>query len=137
MAAHDEILELCAELHKSGAKLTYDTIREARGRGSRRDISAALREWRHRQTQAITAASLEMPNHVAQMGDDLVKSLWSAMEKEFAQMRLEIRVETDLLAYTANEEIEELHKIISDQVDELEQLRSEIKCLRAKLKQKD
>ncbi|UOA16964.1 hypothetical protein DSM109990_03851 (plasmid) [Sulfitobacter dubius] len=41
MAVQDELLALCAELHSSGIKLSYDTILKARGRGSRRDIACS------------------------------------------------------------------------------------------------
>ena len=80
LAVQDEILALCTELHAAGIKLSYDTILKARGRGSRRDIAAALREWHRRRAQETAAAEITMPDHISAMGRDLVTGLWSAME---------------------------------------------------------
>ena len=131
MAVQDEILALCAELHSSGIQLTYDTIRRARGRGSRRDIAAALNEWHRRRAQAAVDASVEMPDHIADAGRELVQVLWSKMEAQFAEMRREVSLETELAEHHARDEIAQLHQIIGDQDDELGRLRSEVEHLRA------
>lgn len=131
MAVQEEILALCTELHASGIKLSYDTILRARGRGSRRDIAAALREWHRRRAREIASASLAMPDHISAMGSDLVTGLWSAMEVAFAEMRQEVKIEIDLLEAYAQEEIEQLHGIIGDQQDEIQRLKNEVERLSA------
>lgn len=133
MAVHDEILALCSELHRTGIDLTYDTIRNARGRGSRRDIAAALREWHRRRAQEVASAALVMPDHITAMGNNMISALWAAMEHEFAEMRREASVDIDLIELHASKEIDHLHQIIGDQHSELEQLRAEV-GLHAKLK---
>ena len=131
MAVQDELLALCTELHSSGIKLSYDTILKARGRGSRRDIAAALREWHRRRAQEVALASLAMPDHIPTMGCDLVIQLWSAMEGEFAELRREVALEADLLEHHAQEEIKHLHQIIGDQYEEIQRLKIEIEGLSA------
>ncbi|MEQ5829448.1 DNA-binding protein [Sulfitobacter sp. NFXS29] len=131
MAVQDELLALCAELHSSGIKLSYDTILKARGRGSRRDIAAALREWHRRRARELASASLVMPDHVWTMGSDLVMQLWSAMEGEFAELRREIALEADLLEHHAQEEIEHLHGTIGEQHEEILRLKNEVNRLSA------
>tara|TARA_R110002072_G_scaffold10478_1_gene48652 strand:- start:11300 stop:11704 length:405 start_codon:yes stop_codon:yes gene_type:complete len=131
MAVQDELLALCAELDASGIKLSYDTILKARGRGSRRDIAAALREWHRRRAREIASASLAMPDHISAMGSDLVISLWSTMEVEFAELRREVALEADLLEHHAQEEIEHLHQIIGDQHEEIQRLKNEVERLSA------
>ncbi|NKX40283.1 hypothetical protein HGG71_02240 [Rhodobacteraceae bacterium R_SAG2] len=136
MAVQDEILALCAELHKSNIELRYDTIRSARGRGSRRDIAAALREWHRRRAKEAASAELKMPDHIAAMGGDLINTIWMAVEQEFAEMRREVTIETDLIEHYAQEEIEHLHKIIGDQHDEIERLKTEAEYLQAELEKR-
>ncbi|MFG6664795.1 DNA-binding protein [Sulfitobacter sp. 916] len=126
MAVQDELLALCTELHASGIKLSYDTILKARGRGSRRDIAAALREWHRRRAREIASASLAMPDHISAMGSDVVTGLWSAMEGEFAELRKEVTLEANLLEAHAQEEIEHLHRIIGEQHEEIQRLRNEV-----------
>jgi len=126
MAVQDELLALCTELHASGIKLSYDTILKARGRGSRRDIAAALREWYRRRAREIASSSLAMPDHISAMGNDLVRQLWSAMEGEFAELRREVALEADLLKDHAEEEIEHLHQIIGEQHEEIQRLKNEV-----------
>jgi plasmid replication DNA-binding protein KfrA len=129
MAVQDELLALCTELHASGIKLSYDTILKARGRGSRRDIAAALGEWHRRCAQEAAAAELKMPDHIAATGMELTAALWKAMEHEFAGMRQEITIEVDLLEHHAQEEREHLHQIIGDQQEEIQRLKDEIERL--------
>jgi hypothetical protein len=133
MAVQDEILALCAELHSSGIQLTYDTIRRARGRGSRRDIAAALHEWHRRRAKAAAYASVAMPDHITDAGREFVQVLWSKMEEQFAELRREVSLETELAEHHARDEIAQLHQIIGDQDDELGRLRSEVEHLRAQL----
>lgn len=129
MAVQDELLALCTELHSSGIKLSYDTILKARGRGSRRDIAAALQEWHRRRAREAAAAELIMPDHIAATGMELTAALWKAMEHEFAEMRQEVTIEVDLLEHHAKEERGHLHQIIGDQQDEIQRLKNEVERL--------
>ena len=104
---------------------------KARGRSSRRDIAAALREWYRRRAQEIASSLLAMPDHISAMGNDLVAGLWSAMEGEFAELRREVALEANLLEHHAQEEIEHLHQIIGDQHEEIQCLKSEVERLSA------
>lgn len=136
MAVQDEIVALCSELHASGISPTYNIILEARGRGSRRDIAAGLREWRRRRAEEAASASLKMPDHIAAMGNDLVKTLWAAMEGEFAELRQEVQTETNLIEFLAGEEVGYLHQLLGDQHSEIERLKAEITYLSAELERK-
>lgn len=148
MAVQDEIVILCSELHASGISPTYNVILKARGGGSRRDISAGLREWRRRRAQEAASASLKMPDHIAEMGDDLVKTLrsvigdglvhklWSAMEAEFAELKQEVQTETNVIELLAGQEIGYLHQLLGDQHSEIERLKAEIEYLSSELERK-
>jgi hypothetical protein len=99
------------------------------GRGSHRGIAAALREWHRRRAQAAAGASVEMPDHIADAGREFVHTLRPAMETEFAKMRREVSLETELAEHHAGGENAHLHQIINDQ----ERLISEVQHLRAAL----
>lgn len=130
MSVHEDLLELCAEMHRTGIKLTYENIRERRGGGSRRDISKALREWQRQRVEKATRLALRMPDDIASEADELVHQVWSAVLAQLQEAFDDVKVETVVMAYNADQEIEQLHRIILDQMDEIDQLKLEVEQIR-------
>jgi len=127
MSVHEDLLELCTAMHRAGIKLTYENILERRGGGSRRDISQALREWQRQRVEDATRIALKMPDDIASGADELAHQVWSAVIAQLQEALDDIKVETAVMAHDADQEVEQLHRIISDQLDEIDRLKSEVK----------
>lgn len=126
MSVHEDLLELCAEMHRTGIKLTYDNIRERRGGGSRRDISKALREWQRQRVEEATRIALKMPDDIASGTDELVHQVWSAVIAQLQEALDDVKVEIVTMAHDADQEADQLHRIILELMDEIDQLKLEI-----------
>ena len=130
MSVHEDLIELCTEMHRTGIKLTYESIRERRGGGSRRDISKALREWQRQRVVEATRIALRMPDDIASGADELVHQVWSAVIAQLQEALNDVNIETAVMIHDADQEVEQLHKIICEQMDEIESLRLDIEQMR-------
>lgn len=61
MSVHDELVEMCREMHAAGDTVTYKALHERRGRGSRRDIARAIKAW-HAQSIRVPVPSPQQPS---------------------------------------------------------------------------
>lgn len=69
MSVHDELVEMCRQIHAAGDAVTYKALHERRGRGSRRDIARAIKSW-HEQSIGVPITSPEHPRSTnAQLRD--------------------------------------------------------------------
>lgn len=134
MSAHDELLKLCAEMHVAGEKLTYATLGDRRGGGSRRDLSKALRAWHQQRADLLADTALDLPDDIADAGKDFVNALWISMSKRVAERLQDIRLEAGIAANHADQEIDHLHKLLGEQHTEIEKLKHQIERLELQLK---
>lgn len=126
MSTHDDLLQLCAEMHVAGEKLTYETLRNRRGGGSRRDLSGALRAWHQQRARVMADIALKLPDDLAASGAGFVNALWNSMAGRVAERLQDIRLEADVGAHHADQEIDHLHKMIAEQLTEIERLKLQI-----------
>ena len=129
MSVHDDLLELCTEMQRAGMKLTYDSVRERRGGGSRRDISKALREWQRRRIDEAAKAALRIPHNAAGAGGSAAQ-LWTVFIDQLTEALDDLKVEAAVLVHDADQEVEQLHQIIGGQLDEIDRLKLEIENIK-------
>lgn len=60
MSVHDELVEMCRQMHAAGDAVTYKALLERRGRGSRRDIARAINAW-HEQSYRVPVPAPQQP----------------------------------------------------------------------------
>ncbi|WP_372923021.1 DNA-binding protein [Roseovarius sp.] len=126
MTVHDELIALCAEMHAAGERLTYNAILERRGGGSKRDIRKALQTWHAQRAHLLAEVALDMPEDVKEEAGAFGVRLWSQIVDRVAERIREMQTEADLSAYHAEQEIAQLHTLLSDSLNKIAQLESEL-----------
>lgn len=113
-------------MHAAGERLTYDTLRDRRGGGSKRDIARALRVWHARRAEALGEIAFDMPEDIKEEAGAFGVRLWSMVTDRVADRLLDLQVEMKLIEHHADEEIAYFHKIIGDQLTEIDELTAKI-----------
>lgn len=129
MSVHDDLLALCAEMHATGLKLTYEAIRERRGGGSRRDISRALRSWHRQRAQLLAESAFDRPDDVTVAGGVFAENLWSMISERLSERLREVVMEADLVEFHATQEVDHLHALLGEQLNEIDRLKAELSRL--------
>lgn len=130
MSVHDELLALCDEMHSIGLKLTYEAIRERRGGGSRRDISRALCSWHCQRANVLADSAFDRPDDVTIAGGTFAENLWSMISERLSERLREVVMEANLVEFHATQEIDHLHALLAEQLNEIDQLKAQVRQLK-------